>query len=184
MSTATENTVDVPEVDAPEFVENMKDVTCESMPPFRGATSFGARFDWRCKVACDDDDSEESRRYRHARVTVVMVHKSQLKEYQDQGYYTIPGFCKVHDCGDGEHCAVSYLTFDGLSEDADENQPDPETRAMIKPWRTALVEWLEARPELGAIDVTTCVSGVTYIRCNLRDSEGDQIRFDISRDSC
>ncbi len=35
---------------------------------------------------------------------------------------------------------------------------------MLKPWRTALMDWLETRPEFKSIDVTTCVSGVSTER--------------------
>jgi hypothetical protein len=147
------------ETEDDEPVPGVIGVQCR--PVVRGHdTSDGVNFCWTMRIRNRHGETTHGDE-RTCNVNVYVMPTENFERHRQRGVYS---YTSVQDLGTG-WCAVCDLTFDGISERKDSDEP--ESRAILKPFADDLLKWLESRGDMGYNEVTRSTNGRMHMRFDL-----------------
>ena len=135
-----------PAGDGPDDVPGVTDASCYASLRGNDGTS-GAHFGWRCKL------TDGATRQRELGVEVHVVPAEDVLENEREGLFA---YWKQIDMGNG-YFAVCSLRFDGEIENTE--HPNVNDRELMRPFKTALHDFLEKRDDVGYLEMATFVNG-------------------------
>jgi hypothetical protein len=130
----------------PKGADGVTDVKCSTSLRGNDGTS-GAHFGWRCKL------TDGTIRERALAVEVHVVPAGDVEKNEREGLFA---YWKQIDMGNG-YFAVCSLRFDGEIENME--HPNLNDRELMRPFKTALHDFLEQRDDVGYLEMATFVNG-------------------------
>jgi hypothetical protein len=140
--------------------------------------SRGANFSWELTLQNPDAKIPSPRDGKICRLPLHIVKSEDMERCYREGIFH---YHQVVDMGNGFH-AVARLHFEGLWEQRN-GSPDEHAKGLIRPFRDALLEFLESHPRDHYCEMGQFPNGTVRFEFNVKEDDGGEpdLRLTLER---
>jgi hypothetical protein len=154
-----------PKEEPQNLIPGVSDITCKASPRgMKDDTSEGVNFSWRMSIKSRRGDKNADDQ-RTCQIDVYLIRNDKMEWHRKYGTFA---YSQQSPLGK-DYTVVCDMNYDGASEPGDD--PDPTNRAILKPFRESLLQWLEGRGDIGHSEVCTSVNGDTQMKFELLSAD-------------